>query len=246
MGWYTVDDTFNDTSPYGYNKGCDFFNNGCNSSTTYTEFCTAGQNIKSCTSQSMSKSTCQVGTYTDKCGVWVGTLNCVDPDAASDGYKSLCQETYGTSSFCVSSTISTVSIDSTLQSRCYPYTCHDNNNITFMIGVNPLYCAPIDAGKTKALAGYYGTLTCPNYQDFCRISRKSCPNWCSQKGICTRGVCNCMSGAFGADCSQSSCAVGQYWDAAGGLCTNTCPSGYFANVFSSSCQACVNCTQCTK
>ena len=36
MGWYTVDDTFNDTSPYGYQKGCDFFNFGCNSSTSYT------------------------------------------------------------------------------------------------------------------------------------------------------------------------------------------------------------------
>lgn len=36
MGWYTVDDTFNDTSPYGYNKGCEFFNNACNSTTSFT------------------------------------------------------------------------------------------------------------------------------------------------------------------------------------------------------------------
>jgi proprotein convertase subtilisin/kexin type 5 len=36
MGWYTVDDTFNDTSPYGYKKGCEFFFNGCNSTTTFT------------------------------------------------------------------------------------------------------------------------------------------------------------------------------------------------------------------
>jgi|JI9StandDraft_1071089.scaffolds.fasta_scaffold683112_1 hypothetical protein len=91
MGWYTVDATFNDTSPYGYKKGCDFFNLGCNSSTTYTEFCTAGLNVKSCTSQSLSKSTCQTNAYSDKCGIWKGTLNCVDPDAASDGYKNLCQ-----------------------------------------------------------------------------------------------------------------------------------------------------------
>jgi proprotein convertase subtilisin/kexin type 5 len=91
MGWYTVDDTFNDTSPYGYQKGCDFFNNGCNSSTAYIEFCTTGSNIKSCTSQSLSKSTCQIDAYSDNCGIWIGTLNCVDVDAQSDGYKSLCQ-----------------------------------------------------------------------------------------------------------------------------------------------------------
>ena len=115
-----------------------------------------------------------------------------------------------------------------------------------MIGANPIYCAPVDAGKTKALAGYYGTLTCPTYQDFCRNSRKICPNWCSQKGICTRGVCNCMDGAYGADCSQStSCGV-QYYDPSTNLCKSICPTGYFINVFSGSCQICVNCTQCAK
>lgn len=115
-----------------------------------------------------------------------------------------------------------------------------------MIGANPIYCAPVDAGKTKALAGYYGTLTCPTYQDFCRNSRKICPNWCSQKGICTRGVCNCMDGAYGADCSQStSCGV-QYYDPSTNLCKSICPTEYFINVFSGSCQICVNCTQCAK
>lgn len=115
-----------------------------------------------------------------------------------------------------------------------------------MIGANPIYCAPVDAGKTKALAGYYGTLTCPTYQDFCRNSRKICPNWCSQKGICTRGVCNCMDGAYGADCSQStSCGV-HYYDPSTSSCQPSCPTEYFINVFSGSCQICVNCTQCAK
>lgn len=91
MGWYTVDDTFNDTSPYGYKKGCDFFNNGCNSSTTYTEFCTAGQPTKSCTTQSLSKGTCQVNAYSDKCGIWVGSFNCADPDSPTEATKSLSQ-----------------------------------------------------------------------------------------------------------------------------------------------------------
>lgn len=29
MGWYNVDDTFNDTSNYGKGKGCDFYNDAC-------------------------------------------------------------------------------------------------------------------------------------------------------------------------------------------------------------------------
>jgi hypothetical protein len=29
MGWYTVDDTFNDTTNYGYKKGCPFVQDAC-------------------------------------------------------------------------------------------------------------------------------------------------------------------------------------------------------------------------
>ena len=29
MGWYDVDDTFNDTTNYGYKKGCPFFTDAC-------------------------------------------------------------------------------------------------------------------------------------------------------------------------------------------------------------------------
>lgn len=29
MGWYTVDDTFNETSNYGYQNGCSFFKDAC-------------------------------------------------------------------------------------------------------------------------------------------------------------------------------------------------------------------------
>jgi hypothetical protein len=45
MGWYTVDGTFNDTSTFGYQKGCDFVNNICYSSTAYTEFCSVASNV---------------------------------------------------------------------------------------------------------------------------------------------------------------------------------------------------------
>lgn len=78
MGWYTVDDSFNDTSPYGYLKGCDFFFNACNASTAFTEFCDSTQSIKSCTSQNLGKGVCQITPYSDNCGIWVSAVNCVD------------------------------------------------------------------------------------------------------------------------------------------------------------------------
>jgi hypothetical protein len=73
MGWYTIDETFNDITSYGYQKGCDFLNNICYSSTTYTEFCgvAANANIKSCSSQHFSKSKCALDTYSDGCGLWI-------------------------------------------------------------------------------------------------------------------------------------------------------------------------------
>lgn len=36
MGWYTVDSTFNETSNFGYQKGCDFLNLACFNSTSFS------------------------------------------------------------------------------------------------------------------------------------------------------------------------------------------------------------------
>ncbi len=36
MGWYTVDDTFYDTSNYGYQKGCSFVLDACYSATSFS------------------------------------------------------------------------------------------------------------------------------------------------------------------------------------------------------------------
>ena len=35
MGWYGVDDSFNDTTNYGYQKGCSFFFDACYSATSF-------------------------------------------------------------------------------------------------------------------------------------------------------------------------------------------------------------------
>lgn len=109
----------------------------------------------------LSKAVCQVDAYSDKCGIWVSSLHCVDPNAQDDGFKTASQETYGTSSFCISSTLASVALDANLQSRCYPYVCYDNNAIKFQIGLSSILCSPTDAGTQKTLSGFSGTLTCP-------------------------------------------------------------------------------------
>lgn len=40
MGWYGVDDTFNDTTNYGYQKGCSFLTDACYGTglTTYPKY----------------------------------------------------------------------------------------------------------------------------------------------------------------------------------------------------------------
>lgn len=38
MGWYTVDDTFNDTTNYGKDLGCDFLNDACYGSIDYSKY----------------------------------------------------------------------------------------------------------------------------------------------------------------------------------------------------------------
>lgn len=78
------------------------------------------------------------------------------------------------------------------------------------------------------------------------MSRKTCQNWCNKRGICTRGICHCMSGYSGEDCSISTCLTNQYYDVTDQLCKGVCPTGTMANVFNRFCQSCINCTECTR
>lgn len=133
-----------------------------------------------------------------------------------------------------------------LKSRCYKYTCDlANTQISISIASNTIICRSAEEGATKILSGMHGNLICPNFDDFCVNSRKICPNWCSQNGICTRGVCNCISGFYGSDCSRTACTTSQFYDPISGACLTTCPTGYYQNKFSRTCLKCDSiCTQC--
>jgi hypothetical protein len=92
-----------------------------------------------------------------------------------------------------------------------------------------------------------GTLKCPSFTDFCINSRKLCPNWCNQQGFCMGGVCNCLNGFSGPDCSIKICTANQFYDTLSKTCVSNsaCPLGYYANIYDSTCEKCFqNCTSC--
>lgn len=92
MGWYTVDAKFNETSNYGYQKGCDFVYYACYNSTNFEEFCNAAtqSSISVCQSSFYSKAICsnQASLMADGCGLYGPYFNCIDPASQNDGYQS--------------------------------------------------------------------------------------------------------------------------------------------------------------
>lgn len=90
-----------------------------------------------------------------------------------------------------------------------------------------------------------GSLTCPVFADFCTNARKTCLNWCSRNGYCMGGVCNCLSGYYGSDCSKTICMSGQYYNPLNGTCVTVCPSNYYQNIYSRTCEKCAStCQEC--
>jgi hypothetical protein len=170
----------------------------------------------------------------DYCGLYFPYFNCVDPTSSDQGYQPYTYEAYATNSFCVTSTLGTVNIPSTMQSRCYPYVC-GTSSIIFTIGSYSITCLSTEKGMTKTLSALTGSLTCPKFNEFCTISRKTCTNWCSQNGFCTDGICNCMASNFGSDCSITSCTSGQFYNPLSGTCVTSCPSATYSNTYSHTC-----------
>ena len=131
-----------------------------------------------------------------------------------------------------------VGLPAILQSRCYPYVCN-TDNIVFTIGTYTITCLASEAGTQKTRSGLVGRLVCPEYTAFCTVSRKTCANFCNQNGYCMGGICNCYTGYYGSDCNQTICANNtEYYNPVSGTCGTSCPSGYYVNVYSVSCEAC--------
>jgi hypothetical protein len=246
MGWYTVDDTFAETFNYGKDEGCDFYTDACYGTTSYPKyFCdtTTQANSVECSSNFYGKATCddQAGLMADGCGMWLDYHYCVDPDQSDDGLQSVTIEVYGTESFCVISTFGTSSFSSNSKSRCYEYTCDYTSGseyIQFKIATYTVNCLKTEEGVQKTNSALAGYLECPNFDDFCVDSRKTCKNWCSQNGFCTQGICNCYTGFSGEDCSVTICSTTTFYNPADGTCIASCPTKTYQNIYSRTCLPC--------
>ena len=90
MGWYQVDDSFNDTTNYGYQKGCEFIEEACYAASPDEQyFCNAAalSGISQCSTTFTGKSLCKAtGTMSDGCGIFADHHYCVDEDAPINGY----------------------------------------------------------------------------------------------------------------------------------------------------------------
>jgi hypothetical protein len=74
MGWYTVDDSWSDTTNYGYQLGCSFMTDACyESSVNPKYFCNYGttSSISQCDTNFLGKAVCtnQTAFMADGCGI---------------------------------------------------------------------------------------------------------------------------------------------------------------------------------
>lgn len=60
------------------------------------------------------------------------------------------------------------------------------------------------------------------------------------------GVCNCLPGYYGSDCSKTTCTTGYYYSPLTATCVTVCPSTYYQNIYSRTCEKCDStvCQEC--
>lgn len=83
MGWYVIDDTFSETTNYGYKMGCSFLLDACYGSTNYSNyFCNSvsQSGVSYCMTNHLSKAVCDNSTslMSDGCGLYGPYFDCVD------------------------------------------------------------------------------------------------------------------------------------------------------------------------
>ena len=109
-------------------------------------------------------------------------------------------ESFGPHSKCVNSNYSIAGWSSSEDPvRCMEYKCQ-NNKIVFFISGKEIGICSKEKEILNAPKGYQGQLECPDPEAFCESHYLKCSNFCSGKGYCFRGECECIPGYSGVDC----------------------------------------------
>lgn len=204
-GWYVVDYTYAEPYFYGQGEGCDFINGQCSNTTaSFEEFCVGSG--RGCTSQGHAGGSCYSDTETQGCKYILADLDihCENPGGAN--YARLSSvEVYGRGlgSKCFTGTLSTKTSASTT-SYCFQYTCAGQGigaKLQVQLGKTSAVCT--QAGPL-AVAGYKGTIDCPDPLTFCNtVGKLYCPRNCLGRGQCVNNQCQCNPGFTGVDCALS-------------------------------------------
>ncbi|KAL4472694.1 hypothetical protein ABPG74_018643 [Tetrahymena malaccensis] len=244
---------------WGKNQGCDFFNKTCKAGKSFPEF---PDENESCDYYSQSIGSLENYDYYSQCKRIYPYSNSY---CESDTFKpsEYYRQNTGSGSRCFRSNANIKGEEVLdMKGRCFKAQCADDLSYikVNVWGDEYVTCnypnQVINLGEITSTT--QGTMRCPHDFDlFCNFP-KSCPNNCSNNGVCNNGYCVCIKGYAGVDCSKM-CGDDQVWDGTrcvyncpsrqfknfDNTCKPTCPYKQFGDKISGSCILCsVNCSAC--
>lgn len=217
-GFYIVDMTQAEDTPWGLNEGCGFLNSNC--STSYREF--APSSNWTCSSDYLLKLQGSKGSLSDTCyqyEIYQGR-NCPVGQTVK---ATLWGESGGPTSRCFNGFIKSNGAPFSYPG-CFKSSCAPNNTITFQMDGQSFQCTTANQNIVYSYKKQYtssnGTVlngtfsqnvTCPDPVDFCKkLTTTGCPNDCSGRGRClTNGKCRCFLFYSGDTCQNvNTCTFG--------------------------------------
>jgi hypothetical protein len=229
-GWYQVNYNMAEPFFWGKGKGCAFLDGTCVSSTTkkanFNEFCTtigsygcsfhgrAGGfcgNTGLFSNAALDKDFNYWGdnrvvndNFADNCP-YINAYSNVDCEDTNSAARAVIKgESYGIGSKCFMGTLYPTGGLSRQYQYCLKYNCEKQTSgkyyLRMYFGTNSAVCTA--AGNLK-VAGYSGTITCPDPQEYCTtVGIKYCKRGCLGRGTCgSDAKCKCFTGYTGDDCS---------------------------------------------
>jgi hypothetical protein len=233
-GWYKAKFSRASEPSWGKNKGCSFAMDKCivEGKTPEHPFCTVSQE-QHCTSDYLYRGYCGKSVWSadlptpmqyfsnkaeggsmqeaDFCPYYQPYSNgdCTDTanTAGSSGNDGVYGVKFGSDSRCMLSTLIQNGWSATPPGTgCFKHECTADKKVVIIVtlrddsGTVRLECAT--DGETKTVSGYRGEITCPPAAVLCD---NLCPNQCTGRGRCEDGVCGCIGGWGGDDCSKQKC-----------------------------------------